>query len=151
MRRVSLRRQLAIFEERASPVRASRTRTQSQTSGLPLRDRLIHILVQQRHQKIVRRLSRFRKLKKQAYTTNSNPAEATLKFKEEYGYLPPHDWKKQAVLGKEPDPAEVIAFTEYLQKFAPHDFWLKVQQRLEFGEQIAGFKRKTDNKRKQKT
>lgn len=72
--------------------------------------------------------------KRRCYNQNENPDLAAKRFKDRFGYIPPHDWHQWAVLGKRSTKASRSQFTKYLEAHAPHAFWIKVQLRLELGD-----------------
>lgn len=96
------------------------------------------------------KLARFRYLKKETYHKGDRPESASNQFKEEFGFFPPMDWHLFAVLGRSPSVEQISVFEEYLKKFAPHEFWLKIQMKAEFGEKIPGSKRSKGKKQENK-
>lgn len=71
--------------------------------------------------------------KRRCYNQGDSPEVAVKMFQERFGYIPPIDWHQWAVLGKRNTKASRNEFTLYLEKHAPHAFWVKVQLRLELG------------------
>lgn len=74
-----------------------------------------------------------RQQKKLCYQENFPPTLAVERFQVEFGHLPPTDWHLHAVLGKNPSKKKRLEFEEYIDRFAPHAFWAKIQKQLEFG------------------
>jgi superfamily II DNA or RNA helicase len=71
--------------------------------------------------------------KRRCYNANENPQVAVENFQKRFGYIPPNDWHQWAVLGKRANKAMRQQFTTYLEKHAPHAFWIKIQLLLETG------------------
>lgn len=72
--------------------------------------------------------------KRRCYNQNENPDLAAERFKERFGYVPPPDWHQWAVLGNRSTKSARSQYTTYLEHHAPHAFWVKVQLRLEMGD-----------------
>lgn len=72
--------------------------------------------------------------KRRCYNAGESPDVATENFKNRFGFIPPHDWHQWAVFGKRAGKAAKEQYQNYLKKFAPHDFWVRIQTRLEFGD-----------------
>lgn len=72
--------------------------------------------------------------KRRCYNANESPDLASERFKERFGYVPPHDWHQWAVFGKRAGKAAKEQYKTYLANHGPHDFWRRVQLRLEFGD-----------------
>lgn len=94
----------------------------------------------------VERLNFFRSEKKRCYFERSHPDTAKTLFFEKYGYQAPFDWGYQAVFGASATKQDMDGFVSYLKAFAPHDFWVKMQVKAEFGD--FGAKRQTKQKKK---
>lgn len=72
--------------------------------------------------------------KRRCYNANECPNLAAERFKERFGYIPPHDWHQWAVFGKRAGKAAKEQYKTYLANHGPHDLWRRVQLRLEFGD-----------------
>lgn len=92
------------------------------------------------------RLLFYRTEKQKCFYANLNPDTASNLFYERYGYRPPFDWALQAVFGATATKQNIQQYQAYLQQFAPHDFWVKVQMKYEFGDTNA--KKKAQSKEK---
>ena len=80
------------------------------------------------------RIQFLRTEKRRCYKENMNPDVAVKLFKEKFGFLPPTDWHQWAVMGKRSNKASRKQYETYLASYAPHEFWTRVQMRLEFGD-----------------
>jgi superfamily II DNA or RNA helicase len=76
--------------------------------------------------------------KARCYRANESPDLAAERFKSRFGFVPPHDWHQWAVMGKSGGKAAKQQYKTYLESHAPHDFWVRVQMRLEFGDEKLG-------------
>jgi len=72
--------------------------------------------------------------KRRCYNENISPDTAVKLFKDRFGFLPPNDWHQWAVMGKQSNKASRRQYELYLSVYAPHDFWIRVHMRLEFGD-----------------
>lgn len=72
--------------------------------------------------------------KRRAYQSGEHPESAVNAFRGKFGFVPPDDWQLWAVFGKRSTKAAREQYKIYLEKFAPHDFWVRVHMRLEFGD-----------------
>lgn len=72
--------------------------------------------------------------KRKAYLHADHPESAAMAFREKFGFIPPNDWHLWAVFGKRASNAAKAQYKAYLEQFSPHDFWIKVHMRLEFGD-----------------
>lgn len=71
--------------------------------------------------------------KRRCYNANESPDRADEAFRLRFGHVPPQDWHMWAVFGKRSSKAAKAQYEVYLANHAPHDFWIRVQMRLEFG------------------
>jgi superfamily II DNA or RNA helicase len=71
--------------------------------------------------------------KNRCFHENLNPDIAAAEFNAHFGFQPPPDWHLWAVFGKNATKANRARYHEYLSTFAPHDYWLNLYMRLEFG------------------
>lgn len=95
------------------------------------------------------RLIYYRTEKQKCFYQNLSPDTAGDLFYERYGYRPPHDWALQAVFGTGATKSDTEKYRAYLEQFAPHDFWIKIQMKYEFGDTGAKRSTKKETKRKQ--
>jgi hypothetical protein len=72
--------------------------------------------------------------KRRCYNSNESPDKAVNAFLKKFGFIPPNDWHQWAVMGKRASKASRDQFKKYLEGHAPHDFWVKIQMRLEMGD-----------------
>jgi superfamily II DNA or RNA helicase len=68
------------------------------------------------------------------FRLNKHPDIAVKEFKKEYGFIPPRDWHHRAIFGLNPKKHDRASYYEYLQGFAPHEFWIHAHMGLEFGD-----------------
>jgi superfamily II DNA or RNA helicase len=83
------------------------------------------------------RIQFLRHRKRQCYQQGLHPDVAVTEFKAQYGYLPPNDWHLWACCGKRAGQATRAQYQQYLAAHLPHEFAVRIQMRLEFGDKHA--------------
>jgi superfamily II DNA or RNA helicase len=75
-----------------------------------------------------------RSRKRQYFVEKINPDNVAKEFAKEFGFIPPTEWHLWAVSGRRAGKADRKKYFEYLKLFAPHDQWIHIHMKFEFGD-----------------